>query len=465
MTLKTRSDQLVEAQRLGKLGDWRYRLGEPEVWWGPEIYDLLGYSPATFRPTRNAVMSLYEGDGARRVLEAQAEVVRTGRVASVDVRVKRGDGSLGDFVVMSKVLTDTEGRVIGFNGTFQDISERKHAEDQLEKLAYFDPLTGLANRTLFRREMNDVLTRCSRTGTDGVLLLLDLDRFKDVNDTLGHAAGDELLAKIANSISRVLSNGHFLARLGGDEFAVIVPQYGDRAAIERLAGDVIASVSGPITLERGEVTIGTSIGIVLIPGDGASSEDLLRNADLALYRAKEDGRGRFAFFQPEMNAAVQHKIALACDLRRAVSENVGLVVHYQPQVDLSTGRVTGYELLMRWKHPTRGNVPPSEFIPIAESSRLICDLGLWILREFRHPGEGLDRRRGTAPRGRRQRVSRADLEFGPGTRRGARAEGNRSAAPSPMPRTDRKPVGRPCGRPCSHRAQGLEVPWRDVGAR
>ena len=381
LALKLRSDQLVDAHRLGKLADWSYRLGEPEFWWAQENYDLLLYDPVTFRPTRDAVISNLVGDGARRVLDAQAEIMRTGMAKSVDVKIRRGDGSVGDFALTSKAMTDTEGRIVGFIGTIQDISERKNAEEQLEKLAYYDPLTGLANRALFRREINDVLTRCRRTGTDGALLLLDLDRFKEVNDSLGHAAGDELLVKVAHLIGRVLGKDHFLARLGGDEFAVIVPECRDVASIECLAGEVIAAVSGSIMLERGEVTIGTSIGIVLTPRDGTNPSDLLRNADLALYRAKEEGRGRFAHFKPNMNAAVQHKTALARDLRSAVSENVGLAVHYQPQIDLSTGRVTGYEALMRWNHPTRGNVPPSEFIPVAESSRLICDLGLWMLRQ------------------------------------------------------------------------------------
>jgi diguanylate cyclase (GGDEF)-like protein len=283
--------------------------------------------------------------------------------------------------VTSKAVTNAEGRIIGFSGTIQDISARKSAEETLERLAYYDPLTGLANRALFHREINDVLTHCTQTGSRAALLLLDLDHFKEVNDSLGHAAGDELLCKVAHLISRALGNNHFLSRLGGDEFAIILRGDVDLSAIEALAAEVIATISGSITLDWGEVTIGTSIGIVLIPRDGSTLNDLLRHADLALYRAKEDGRGRFDFFEADMSAGAQHKIVLARELRRAVNNNTGLSVHYQPQVELSTGRVTGFEALMRWTHPTFGNVPPSDFIPIAESSQLICDLGLWILRE------------------------------------------------------------------------------------
>ncbi len=379
--LQIRSDQLVEAQRLGKTGDWSFRFGNKDVWWSPHIFELLAYDSATFVPSREALVSLYEGDGAQKVLASQAEVLRTGHAESVDVKIECGDGSIGTYAITSRAMTDTVGRIVGFAGTIQDISERKISEEKLEALAYYDPLTGLANRTLFRRELSDVLAGCRQTGSQAALLLLDLDHFKEVNDSLGHASGDELLCKVAQLISKVLGNNHSFSRLGGDEFAIIFQGCADRSEIEHLAADLIGAVSGSILLERGEVTLGTSIGIALIPRDGATLSDLQRNADLALYRAKESGRGRFEFFEPGMSTAVQHKVAIARELRRSVSENIGLSVHYQPQVSLSNGRVTGFEALMRWTHPTLGNVSPSEFIPIAESSHLICDLGLWILRQ------------------------------------------------------------------------------------
>ena len=197
--LQHRSDQLVEAQLLGKIGDWSYRFGEATIAWAPELYDLLGYDRESFGCSHATVMAAYVGDGARRVLESQAEVIRTGESRGVDVKFRRGDGSIGDFVVKSKVLRNEKNLTVGFSGTIQDISDRKAAEEKLEKLAYYDPLTGLANRTLFGREIDDALTRCGRTGSPTALLLLDLDRFKEVNNSLGHAAGDELLAEIGRS--------------------------------------------------------------------------------------------------------------------------------------------------------------------------------------------------------------------------------------------------------------------------
>lgn len=377
--LKKRTEQLDEAQRLGKIGDWSFKLSDDHVWWSPQVYDLLSYNPATFSLSREIILAGYVGDDAKKILSSHAEVLRSGNVVGVDVKVRRGDGTIGDFTVTSSAMTDKKGQVIGVAGTIQDISERKIAEAKLEKLAYFDNLTGLANRALFQRELNDALTHCKKTGVSAALLSLDLDRFKEVNDSLGHASGDELLRKFSQLISRELGNSHFFARLGGDEFAIIVKNCDDHTAIESLASKVVEIASGSILLERGEVTIGTSIGIALVPSDGENIADLQRNADLALYRAKEQGRGRVAFFDSGMSEIVQHKILVARELRRALTEDVGLAVHYQPQVSLSTGKVTGFEALMRWSHPTLGNIPPSDFIPIAESSKLICDLGLWIL--------------------------------------------------------------------------------------
>ena len=207
--------------------------------------------------------------------------------------MRRADGSIGDVVVMSKALVGEGGKITGFFGTIQDISERKQAEEQLEKLAYYDPLTGLANRSLFRRELDDAVKHWRATGTAGAILLLDLDRFKEINNSLGHVAGDAILVKVAHLFSRVLSADHFLCRLGGDEFAVVVRDCGDQALVEKLAAGLIAAISDPIKTDHGEVNIGTSVGVVLIADGSAesvqpiSANELLRCADLALYRAKE----------------------------------------------------------------------------------------------------------------------------------------------------------------------------------
>jgi len=379
--LRQRSGQLNEAQHLGKIGDWNYHFGEDNLWWADEIYHLLDYKPDAFVPTRDAVMELYVDDGASWLLEVQAEVIRYGVVRSIDIKVRRGDGETGYFAITTKLMTDNEGRKIGIYGTIQDITDRKAAEERLEILAFHDPLTGLANRTLFHRRIDDVLGRCMRTGESGALLLLDLDRFKDVNDTLGHSVGDALLVKVAHLLARTLGNEHFVARLGGDEFAVLLEGVTGQQECESIAAEIVTVISGMTVLDRIEVTVGTSIGIAVVLEHGTTSTDLLRNADLALYRAKEDGRGRYKMFEIGMDEAVQEKVALALELRNALANDNGLSVHYQPQIDLLTGRVIGYEALIRWNHTLRGNISPALFIPIAESSHLICDLGYWVLRQ------------------------------------------------------------------------------------
>ena len=377
--LTTRTEQLNEAQKIGKIGDWSYNLCEGHIWWAPETFELLGRDPNTFETTYDAVMATYAGNGAERVLTSQADVLRTGKIKSVDVKARKVDGTIADFVVTSKARYDEQGDLVGFFGTIQDITERKDAEEQLERLAYFDPLTGLANRALFQREVDDILDQSKKTNFHGALLLLDLDRFKEVNDSLGHAAGDELLRKVGRLLSAAIERKHFLARLGGDEFAIIVPQ-AEKQELQALAQQLNQTLSGSLTLERGEINVSTSIGIALIPDDGGNPTDLLRNADLALYQAKEQGRNRFEFFSPDLNETVQNKMALSRDLRKAMTSGVDLALHYQPQIDLKSGRVTGYEALIRWNHPERGPISPAEFIPIAESSHLICDIGLWVLR-------------------------------------------------------------------------------------
>ncbi|MDE2241445.1 MAG: EAL domain-containing protein [Bradyrhizobium sp.] len=380
-SLKERSEQLTEAQRMGKIGDWAYELGAAHVRWSAQVFKLLGFAADSFSPKREAVMSMYVGDGAKRVLQAQAEIVRTRGDKSVDVQIRKSDGSIGEFVVTSKLMLGRNDRIIGFSGTIQDISERKAAERALESLAYYDTLTGLANRALFQHKVSDALARCAESGAQMALLLLDLDRFKEVNDTLGHDSGDELLATIARLISRVLGGDNFGFRLGGDEFAIAVMDPTDRQSVARIAAEVIAALSAPITLDRGEVRIGASIGIAVAPDDGANLVDILRSADVALYRAKENGRGCFKFFEPDMNASVQKKMVLSRDLRLAISTSKGLKLWYQPQVDLATERVNGFEAHVRWEHPDLGYVSPNEFMPVARNSHLLRDIGLWSLHE------------------------------------------------------------------------------------
>ncbi len=386
-TLETRSQRLSEAQRLGKLGEWSYSFATNTFQWAPETYELLGYDEASFRWSRDKVVPVRDAEDGRRLTEAQAKVIRTGGIETADIWAIKGDGSIGYFAVTTKAEIGSGRQMQGFTGTIQDISERKISEEQLEKLAYYDQLTGLPNRSLFWRRMSDILAQSAGLKREGAVLVLDLDRFKEVNDSLGHAAGDELLRNVAHQVSTAIDGDCFLARLGGDEFAIIMPDCSEQAAMEHLANTIIAKLTRPIRLLGGEVLIGTSIGVAKFPRDGANSNELLRNADLALYHAKENGRGQIAVFEAGMSEIAQYKIALARDLRDAIGQNEGLYIEFQPKVVLDGGSVQGFEALMRWKHPVFGVVPPSDFIPVAESSGVICELGMWILRESVRQGQ------------------------------------------------------------------------------
>jgi diguanylate cyclase (GGDEF)-like protein/PAS domain S-box-containing protein len=372
------SEQLREAHRMGKIGTWRRGVDSEVVEWSPECFALLRYDPSKFDTTRANIMALYEDATGANVQRIVQEAARSRETLSTDVRYRRGDGTIADFVATCRAERDSAGKVTGFFGTMQDISARKDAERQLERLAFFDPLTGLANRALLRRRLDETVERALADAEAATLLLVDLDRFKEVNDSLGHAAGDEVLSLVAAILNREAGSRDVVARLGGDEFAMIVQGPPERA--EALAANIVARLAEPLRVVAGEAFIGASIGVVAIPEDAARADDAMRRADLALYDAKTRGRGRARRFEPAMAALVEQRLDLARHLRQAIGDG-GLSVHYQPQVDLVTGRVEGLEALMRWTHPERGPISPAEFIPIAESSGLICDLGVWILRE------------------------------------------------------------------------------------
>ncbi len=258
--------------------------------------------------------------------------------------------------------------------------EQRHLADSLYHQAQHDPLTGLPNREALKRSFTETLSRSSRYGHPGAFLLIDLDRFKRINDSLGHQVGDRVLQEVAQRLKGSIRQSDMLGRLGGDEFVLILHQIDERQDAAKAARRILEQLAAPFSIEGYELHIGASIGISLFPSDGSDAVAIQKNADIAMYVAKNEGGNRFRFFRDEMNTAVIQRLETENDLRKAM-ERGELELHYQPQVDLQTGGLVGLEALVRWNHPTLGMIPPGRFIPVAEETRLIIPIGTEVLRE------------------------------------------------------------------------------------
>ncbi len=289
----------------------------------------------------------------------------------------KADGSLIDLAIYSRNLVYNERPAVLL--ALMDITERKRAEARLAFLAQHDGLTGLPNRNLLRQQMDEILLHTRRSAEKVAVLVLGLDNFKSVNDTLGHGVGDKLLRGVAKRLRSMLRDEDVLARLNSDEFAIVQTVVTRPEDVVLLSRRLLEAIGDPYLLEGQSVVIGATIGIAMAPGDGEDSEKLLKNADLALTRAKTELRGTFSFFEAGMDARAQSRRKIEVELRDAIQNGV-LKPHYQPLVDLSSGRITGFEALVRWPHPDRGMVSPGEFIPVAEETGLINALGVMMLQ-------------------------------------------------------------------------------------
>jgi diguanylate cyclase (GGDEF)-like protein/PAS domain S-box-containing protein len=346
------------------------------AYWNRGAERLYGLSPED-----TVGRSIFEIAGGHLVNPEDIEMIRGGaQTQSREIELKNDER--GTFVVLITIspILDQAGAHAGYIGISRDITERKQAEERLAQLAQYDTLTGLPNRNLFRDRLEQAMARAKRTGEPMALLFLDLDRFKEINDTLGHAAGDELLRGVGDRLRDKLREVDTIARLGGDEFTVILESISGTEEAERIARKIVDLFSRPIPAAGQEMYVTASVGATVYPGDADNAEELLKTADIAMYEAKQEGRNGYQFFSRESRARSADRMSIETKLRRALKRGE-LSLAYQPRVRIRTKNVVGFEALLRWRNAELGDVDPHQFISVAEETGLIVPIGDWAIRE------------------------------------------------------------------------------------
>jgi diguanylate cyclase (GGDEF)-like protein/PAS domain S-box-containing protein len=389
--LKRSEASLAHAQSLASVGNWEWRSGGLPVFWSDEVYRILGLQRGSVVPSLQTALAQVPQEDREQVAAAFGAMLKGGgELHNIEHRVVRPDGSERVVLSHAEAVRDAKGRAILVRGTAQDITERKQIESKIRALAYFDSLTGLPNRLQFKEQVVRALRQAGRGHGKVAVMFLDLDRFKEINDSLGHPVGDELLKAVAarlgkcvrggDEVGRNAGLGHAMARLGGDEFTVLLSGLAHAEDAAKVAQRIVAEMARPFAVEGHELFVTASLGIAVHPQDGGDVDALLKNADIAMYSAKDTGRNNYKFYSSELNARALERLGLERDLHRAL-ERGEFRLHYQPVVDVPNGTVSGVEALLRWQHPERGLVPPATFIPIAEQSGLIVPIGAWVLDE------------------------------------------------------------------------------------
>ena len=327
-----------------------------------------------------SVFDIAPPDLAARYHEADQTLFDHPGVQTYEASVESADGVRRDVIFNKATYFKADGRLGGLVGVITDITERKQTEALIWMQANYDPLTGLPNRRLLNDRLAELMKKATRNHDCVAVLFIDLDRFKEVNDTLGHEAGDHLLVEASRRVVGCVRGSDTVARQGGDEFTVLLPGLSERAPIERIAEDILQALHQPFHLGADIAYVSASIGITLFPKDAETPADILKNADQAMYHAKDEGRSRFCYFSPSMQENALQRLQLGKDLRSALGEGQ-LSLHYQPILDLASGRIYKAEALLRWMHPERGPIPPAEFIPVAEELGLIDAIGTWVFQE------------------------------------------------------------------------------------
>jgi len=362
-------------------GVWDWHIQSGEEFYSKRLLEILGYDAGDIRfQAREFDKLIHPDDQAQLQRARQSHFDGLTPTYSDEHRVRCKDGSWKWMLSRGMVISrDPCGLPLRMIGTHTDITERKKSQALIWQQAHFDTLTGLPNRNMLRDRMAQEIKKSKRDGLQLAVLFIDLDHFKEVNDALGHNSGDRLLMEAARRISDCVRESDTVARMGGDEFAVILTELLDASSLERILQKILQALEGVFQLDEEQAFVSASIGVTMYPLDASEIESLFKNADQALYAAKGAGRNRFSFFTPALQAAAQNRVRLANDLHAGlIGQQFRLV--YQPIVELASGAVRKAEALIRWQHPTRGLISPVEFIPIAEASGLIVDIGEWVFQ-------------------------------------------------------------------------------------
>ncbi|HEY3309256.1 MAG TPA: EAL domain-containing protein [Desulfuromonadaceae bacterium] len=380
LSLRQSESRLARAQKIARMGSWEWDIQTGNIYWSDELYRIFGLTPGMPETISiDWVMGLVSPDDRPTFRRALFNSAKSSQPFNITYRINSHTG--GEIVVNSQgeVECGEDGEPQLISGTTLDITARIKAETEIQQLINYDTLTGLPNRNLLHDRLKLAIAQAVRDQHLVGILILDLDRFKGINDTLGHRAGDKLLMTVAKRLAACIRDSDTLARLGGDEFVIILSNIMNEEGITTVAKKILTIISEPIYIDGHEIYTTVSIGIAVYPMNGDDSHTLLKHADLAMYQAKELDRNNFQFFSREMNIKVLERMLLETSMRKALEREEFFLV-YQPQVDVRSGRIVGMEALLRWQHPDMGLLAPDRFIYLAEETGFIIPIGEWVLR-------------------------------------------------------------------------------------